>query len=685
MLQYIIAGLVLGGIYAISSAGIIFTYVSTGVMNFAFGSMAFAVARLYYFLYVQESWPLGLAAFVSIAVAGPVFAVALYYILLRYLPRRQQLVRVVAMIGVAVALPEVINLIFGQQFISSAPGLSPQPPHVFHVLGAAVTTDQLISYACVVVVLVLGTFLIRRTSVGLIVRAVVDSPAMTKLSGTNPSRVAVGVWAVNAFLAGLAGVLAAPILGVSSVDNYTLLVAAAFAAVVAARLRNLVIGVAVGLLMGIATALAEWLLPPASSWTAGTVQSIPFVFIVVSLVLYTLRDGGVADQTAAVGGALDGALELPSAQMTQRRAVITVPRAQSAASAARRSRSWQGVTAHWVAPLLSSPGLIIALILPLVLSGYRVGLVAQAAAYAMVFLSYTLLTGQGGVISLCQITFAGVGALGAGRLAGVYHWPLGLAIIASAVLACAIGVGIGLLTLRMAELYTALVTLAFGLLMYELVFSLGSFVNQGLGLSLNRPSFAGGTRAFSYLAIGVFLLLALIVVLVQRSTIGLALASARSSPDGARALGVGVVSIRLFTFGMSAFIASVGGSFLALYAGSAVPTSYDALAGLVWLAVIVTFGVRTTNAAMFAGLVYVFVANLVAVFLPLSWAPVPAIAFGVGAVLVAKDPEGLVATLDRQLRQAGRLIAGLVTRRGADVGQADLSYADAKRESGALR
>ena len=60
MLQYIIAGLVLGGIYAISSAGIIVTYVSTGVINFAFGSMAFFIARLYYFLYVQETWPLGL-------------------------------------------------------------------------------------------------------------------------------------------------------------------------------------------------------------------------------------------------------------------------------------------------------------------------------------------------------------------------------------------------------------------------------------------------------------------------------------------------------------------------------------------------------------------------------------------------------------------------------------------------
>ena len=271
MLQYIIAGLVLGGIYAISSAGIIVTYVSTGVMNFAFGSMAFFIARLYYFLYIQEGWPLGLAAFVSIAVAGPVFAVALYYVLLKYLPRRRQLVRVVAMIGVAVTLPQVASVIFGQQFISSAPGLSPQPPHVYHFLGAAVTTDQLISYACVGVVLVLGTFIIRRTSVGLTVRAVVDSPAMTKLSGTNPSRVAVGVWVVNALLAGLAGVLSAPILGVSSVDNYTLLVAAAFAAVVAARLRNLVVGVVVGLLMGIAT--GELGRPP----TAHSRPQLPFL------------------------------------------------------------------------------------------------------------------------------------------------------------------------------------------------------------------------------------------------------------------------------------------------------------------------------------------------------------------------------------------------------------------------
>jgi branched-chain amino acid transport system permease protein len=662
MLQYIIAGLVLGGIYAISSAGLIMTYVSTGVMNFAFGSMAFFVARLYYYLYIQKEWPLGLAAFVSIAVVGPLFMVLLYWMLLRYLPQRHQLIRVVAMIGVAVALPEIASLIFGQEFIQSAPGLSPQPPHVYHVFGAAVTTDQLISYVCIALIVFAGSFVIRRTFVGLLVRAVVDSPAMTSLSGTNPSRVAMGVWVVNGLLAGLAGVLSAPILNVSSVDNYALLVAAAFAAVVAARLRNLVLGIFAGLLMGIATAIAQWLLPPGSSWTAGVIESIPFAFIVVSLVVYAIRDE-VADRTPRLGGALDAALRTPHAPPAHRN---RVRRAGLVQPASWRSRILGGVN-RWAAVPLKSPGVVLAFVLPLVLTSYRVGLVAQAAAYAIVFLSYTLVTGHGGVISLCQITFAGIGALGTGQLAAVYHWPLALAIVASGLVAAVIGVVIGALTLRMGELYIALTTLAFGLLMYELLFSLDRFENQGLGVPLDRPSIASGDAAFSYLTLAVFLAIAAAVVLVRRSTIGLALAAARSSVDGARALGVGVISIRLFTFGLSAFIASIGGSFLAIYAGAALPTSYQALAGLVWLAVLVTFGVRTANAAMFAGLTFVFAAHIVSVFLPLSWAPAPIVAFGLGAVLVAKDPEGSIAMLDRQLRSMVNFLVNLVGRRRVDV------------------
>ena len=48
MLQYVLAGLALGSIYAIASAGLVITFVSAGVLNFAFGSMAYVVARFYY-------------------------------------------------------------------------------------------------------------------------------------------------------------------------------------------------------------------------------------------------------------------------------------------------------------------------------------------------------------------------------------------------------------------------------------------------------------------------------------------------------------------------------------------------------------------------------------------------------------------------------------------------------------
>ena len=77
MIAFILAGLVLGGIYAISAASIVVTYVSAGVLNFAFGAIAFFIARLYYYLVAQHGWPVYAAAIVAIAITGPLLGVAL--------------------------------------------------------------------------------------------------------------------------------------------------------------------------------------------------------------------------------------------------------------------------------------------------------------------------------------------------------------------------------------------------------------------------------------------------------------------------------------------------------------------------------------------------------------------------------------------------------------------------------
>src|ERR1700733_3777402 len=306
MLQFVIAGLVLGGIYAICSAGLVITYTASGILNFAFGAIAFFIARFYYFLNTQHGWAIIPAAVLSILVAAPLMGVVLYVVLFRFLRLSAPMIKVVATIGLLVAIPSLATLIFGNQAIQAAPGLAPQPVAVYQVFGVAVTLDQLIVYACVVVTVVAGALILRFTDVGLKVRAMVDSPAMTDLSGTNPNFISIGVWAVSTFFAGLAGVLAAPIVGLDP-DKFTVLIAASFAAVVAARLRNLPVAVAVGLLMGIATSLIQRYLPPASNWTTEIIDAVPFIVIAVVLVYELIRRGRVGE-TEAWGGALDRAI-----------------------------------------------------------------------------------------------------------------------------------------------------------------------------------------------------------------------------------------------------------------------------------------------------------------------------------------------------------------------------------------
>src|SRR5271168_1423507 len=546
MLQFVIAGLVLGGIYAICSAGLVITYTASGILNFAFGAMAFFIARFYYFLNTQHGWPIVPAAVLSIVVAAPALGVLLYAVLFRQLRLASPMIKVVATIGLLVAIPAAAVLIFGNQAIQSAPGLAPQPVAVYQVLGVAVTLDQVIVYACVLVTVVAGALILRFTDVGLKVRAMVDSPAMTDLSGANPNSISIGVWAVSTLFAGLAGVLAAPIVGLDP-DKFTVLIAASFAAVVAARLRSLPVAVAVALLMGIATSLIEGYLPPSSAWTTEFIDAVPFIVVAVVLIYELVRRGRVGD-TEAWGGALDRAI---TPQGESRLAGSTESVVETA------SLNFFG---KYAGPLAL---IVVAVALPLMLSGYWVGLTAQAFAYGVIFLSWTIVTGEGGMLWLCQITFAGVGALTTAQLANNHGWPVLAAVAAGGVVALVLGAVVGLLSIRLGDLYVALVTLTFGLLMENLVFTLPSFVNQGLGLTLNRPQFATSDRAFSYLCLVVFIVLALFIVNFRRSTTGLALNAARWSEAGAKTSGISVVQQKVIAGALAALIAGIGGGLFA--------------------------------------------------------------------------------------------------------------------------
>jgi branched-chain amino acid transport system permease protein len=634
MLQYVIAGLVLGGIYAIASAGLVITYVSSGILNFSFGALAYFVARFYYYLHSQQNWGIVPSAVVAIVVAGPAIGIFLYFALFRFLRLSSPLIKVVATLGLLVTIPAIATLIFGSGAILKAPGLAPEPVRVFNFLGVPVTMDQIIVYICVVATVVLGAVVLRYTDVGLKVRAMVDSPSMTALSGTSPNGVSIGVWAVSTFFAGLAGVLAAPIIGLDA-GNFTLLIAAAFAAVIAARLKSLTIAVIVGLLMGVATSLIQRYLPPSSTLTTEIVDAVPFMFIAVFLIYSLVRRGQVSE-TERVGGALD-------------MAIIPQGESQLAGSTSSALDSGSiGLISKYGGPAVI---MVLAALLPILVGGFWIGLVGQAFAYAVIFLSFTLVTGEGGMIWLCQITFAGVGGLTAAVLATNHGWPILAAIVVGGLVALPMGLIIGFLTIRLGGLYVALVTLTFGLLMENLVFTLGMFQNQGLGVNVLRPSWASTDTTFAYLCLVAFVIVSLFIVNLRRSTTGLALNAVRWSEPGSRTLGISVVPMKIIVAGLGALVAGLGGGLLVTAQTTAQPANFSTFLGVIWLAVLVTIGVRSNVAALVAGLSFTLIPALFQAYLPSWTAQIPPVLFGLGAIGVAKFPDGTLAQNGQVLRR----------------------------------
>jgi branched-chain amino acid transport system permease protein len=365
------------------------------------------------------------------------------------------------------------------------------------------------------------------------------------------------------------------------------------------------------------------------------IPSIPFIFLVIVLVFSAIQ-GGTLRGSAAVGGSLDRAIAPHGGREV----------------AFARAKSVSHQLGRWRLPASTLPAaiVVVAALLPFILQGLWLATLGLGLAYAIAFLSFTAVVGEGGMVWLCQISFAGIGAFTTALLASKEGWPVLAAIVGGGLLCAAVGAVLGMLTIRLGDLYVALVTLTFGLLADTVVVQVNGLDNYGAGVSALRPGFAQSDRAFALFAVVVFAVAALMFAHLRRSTFGLAMRAARWSETAARASGVNVIAAKLGISAFGAFIAGVAGGLLALYAQAATPGSYTTFTGLIWLAVLVTVGVRSISAAMIAGLSFGFLPAVFMTYLPVSWGQVPPILFGLGAVLVARNPEGVLAMHAKQLQ-----------------------------------
>ncbi len=200
-----------------------------------------------------------------------------------------------------------------------------------------------------------------------------------------------------------------------------------------------------------------------------------------------------------------------------------------------------------------------------------------AMAYGLLAMSLNLLIGYTGLVSFGHAMFfaSGAYAFGLAMQSGHFSIPaaFALAIVFTAVLALIIGA----ICVRLNEIYFAFLTLAFQMLIYNLILGWVSFTggDQGLMGGIPRPKFLGidladRTQLYVFCSLAFVICIAILRQLVT-SPFGYTLRLIRDNQDRAAFLGVDVVRVKLVAFVISACIAAVGGILLALFVSGAYP------------------------------------------------------------------------------------------------------------------
>lgn len=664
MLTFFVAGLVAGGVYALAAMGLVLTYSSSRVFNFAHGALAYFVAVTFYELAISHGTNKIVSAIVVIGIVSPLIGLFLWWALFRRLTDTPPAVRLVATVGLFVAIDPLVHILYGPREILSTEGLGPFPHDPYKWLGVPLDSDQLIAIAGTLLLAVLLFAMLRYTSSGLSIRATVDAPVLASTTGINTAAVSAGAWMIGTALAGASGVLLAPIKSYAS-TQFTYLILGAFAGVVIARMHSLPLAFAGSILVGLVQSMIQWdpiahainhVISQESVWFQGLQPSLPFIIMLVFLLAYRGlgRERFVVDTRRSVEEPELVDDDAPEVDL---------------ASGAPARHGWRARL-----PKPSAGLLFVALawvVLPLWLTGSRapwLGITTRGVCIGIILLSYTVVAGEGGMISLCQITFAGIG----GALVGQFATNHGMSVFVATLLAIVIVVPIGMLvalpSLRLGDLYIALATLAFAVLVENTWFKLDSISQFSSGVAVPRPGGLGTDTAFFRLVVIVWVLVALLVRNLQRSTTGLTLAAMRSSEPAALTTGISVTRAKLVAFGVSAGIAALGGSFYVQYGRIALPTQFLWGYGLVWLAIYITWGARSTAASLVAGLTFTIMPNIFSDTLSLTgkWLEVPTLLFGLGAIGLAREPRGAMAQIrEGRKRKARRRAAKAAAGRAA--------------------
>ena len=400
--QIALLGVIFGCLYALSAAGIVLTYRATGVFNIA--NFAIALLAGYVAWQLSGRWGVPLVAAVPIVIflCGPVLGLVLERVVFRPLQvrRASSSEKLVAALGVTVALLAVINIVWGPGVQGTpdqpVPRLFGQTP--FEIGSLQFDTEQVGLFVTVLAVAGLLYVLFQRTFLGTSIRAVVDRRELAELAAINTNRVSQVAWMLGCTLAAVTGLIIPQ--GVLEPTRIIFFGIETFSVAVFARLTSVTKAILFGLLvMGLGRALLDNFEPFGSGNTSSDlyeafVLNLSSIVLFAVLVMFSKLDE--IGETSTGPGLVGSGVGHGTSQLAR---VV-------------------GVVAFGAAVL--APGF---------LGGVDLRQAHTMLALAVIFVSIVCITGFSGHLTLGQASIAGLGAFFTARAAnglgiGIGRWEL---------------------------------------------------------------------------------------------------------------------------------------------------------------------------------------------------------------------------------------------------------------------
>ena len=602
-----IAGLSYGSTLFLVSAGLTLIFGVTRVVNFAHGSLYMIGAYLAYTITTQlPATPFGFFGGVLLAALGvAIIGAAIEIVLLRRIYAAPEIFQLVATFGVVLIVQDLALQIWGPQelFAPRAPGLKGS----VEIVGALVPQYSLFVLVVGPAVFALLWWLLKRTRWGVWIRASSQDREMAGALGLNEPWLFTSVFALGAFLAGLAGALQIPRETVNLQMDLSILVEA-FVVVVVGGLGSVTGALWAAFLIGLLHAFGTWWLPQST---------LVLIFVVMAAVLI-VRPYGLLGRPPAPHGA----------------------RALAHAPFVPLSKYWRSFAVLAIAAAAALPALI---------GDYAIVIATEIAIAALLAASLHFGMGLGGIISFGHAAFFGLGAYSVALAVQHTDAPFAAALLLAPIAAGLVGLLVGRVVLRSHGVYAAMLTLAFAQILWSTAVQWVDVTggdNGLLGLWSVLP------RALTSPTVYYGLTLAIVVaslVVLRRAALapfGFALRATRDSELRAEAIGIDAQRTRWLAFSAGGFFAGLAGALHAFHKGSVFPTTLSIPVSVDALVMVLLGGVQTLSGPIVGALAYHGLATELTRVTD-HWRLILGVAI---VMLAALFPEGIVGFLRRRVR-----------------------------------